>query len=202
MQRSGWKHRDILKFVATCWPSLFGCVPAREEGMRRTSDESHLLCCAREGAGDAGPKGGKSLKQCIQVDTFVGVRGPCHEVHRRGHPQLLEAFAEQLLRRSPCAAAALRDEHHPTNRPPRVQPTATPGGTKWQSSRPLSGSKFASCGAPCGSNCKEAQKIDRPATTTSTWTKSNTPGARRCRRNSPRSRCISTGSSPCCLCPI
>ena len=42
----------------------------------------------------------------------------------------------------------------------------------------------------------------RPAATTSTWKKPNTPGARRCRHSSLLSCCMSTGHSPCCLCLI
>ena len=42
----------------------------------------------------------------------------------------------------------------------------------------------------------------RPTATNSITKKSNTHGARMCRHSSPRSRCISTDSSPCRLFPI
>ena len=67
-------------------------------------------------------------------------------------PQLLEAFAAQLLRRSPYAAPALRDEHIIRHIVHQEISLLQQESTMWQSLRPWSGSKFASCGAPFGNN--------------------------------------------------
>ena len=61
--------------------------------------------------------------------------------HSHGPPRCgrscLHLRQTELLTRSPCAVPALRGGHiHPTNRPPRVQPTAAIWGTNLQSSRP------------------------------------------------------------------
>ena len=95
--------------------------------------------------------------------------------------QQLNACAAQLLRRSHHAAPALRGEHI-------TQPVVHQEFSLQQT------------GLRCGN--PHVHRVDRhlpasvrSAATTSTWTRPNTLGVRRCRHSNPRSRCMTTGNS-------
>ena len=102
----------------------------------------------------------------IHADLFAMVAAVCITVKLRctlkvppqsTSIQLLEGFAAQLLRRSPYAAPALRDEDVIQQSSTKSSTCCSACGTKCPSSRPW-GWKFETCGVPC-SNSFDLDKI-------------------------------------------